>query len=84
MTGTSDLHQLGENQTGGASTDEENLGAKRHLELVHAVNGARGGLEQSRLFVRQVLDLVALGKVARVEAQRYCLKHSDERVGPTT
>lgn len=58
------LDELREDQTGRAGTDQQYLGAKGHLELVHAVNGARGGLEQGGLLVGKVLDLVALGKVA--------------------
>lgn len=57
-------HELRKDETGRTGTDEEHLGAEGHLELVHTVDSARGGLEKSRLLIRQVLDLVALGEVA--------------------
>lgn len=58
------LDELGEDETGGAGSDQEHLGAERHLELVHSVDGARRRLEERGLLVREVLDLVALGEVA--------------------
>lgn len=57
-------HELRKDETGRTGTNEEHLGAEGHLELVHTVDSARGGLEKSRLLIRQVLDLVALGEVA--------------------
>jgi hypothetical protein len=61
-------HELRKDETGRTGTDEEHLGAEGHLELVHTVDSARGGLEKGRLLVRQVLDLVALGEVAGGES----------------
>lgn len=64
MTSSTHLHELSEDETRWSGTDQENLGTEWHLELVHSVDGARGGLEECRLLVGEVLDLVALGKVA--------------------
>ena len=64
MTGTSDLHQLSQDKTRGSSTNQQDLGTEWHLELVHSVDSARSGLEKGGLLVGEVLDLVALGKVA--------------------
>ena len=59
-----DLDELREDETGRSSTDQQDLGTKGHLQLVHAVDSARSGLEQGSLLVGEVVDLVALGEVA--------------------
>lgn len=71
MTGTSDLHQLSQDKTSRSSTDKEDLGTERHLQLVHSVDGTRSGLEKGSLLVREVLDLVALGEVASLQLESY-------------
>ena len=45
VTGTSDLHQLSQDETSRSSTDQEDLGTERHLQLVHSVDSARSGLK---------------------------------------
>lgn len=72
MTGTTDLHELGKDETGGSGTDQEDLGTEGHLEFVHSVNGARSGLEKGGLLVGKVLDLVALGEVAEAMSAIQC------------
>jgi hypothetical protein len=54
------LHELGEDQTGRARTDEKHFRAKRHLDPVHAVNRTRSRFDQRGLFVGEVVDLEAL------------------------
>ena len=66
---TTHLDELSEDETGGSGTDQEDFCAKRHLELVHSVDSARGRLEQGRLFVGEVLDLVTLGELAVGQSQ---------------
>lgn len=58
------LDELGEDETSGSGTDQKNLGAEWHLELVHTVDSARSGFKERGLLVGEVLDLVTLGKVA--------------------
>jgi hypothetical protein len=54
------LHELGEDQTGRARTDEKHFRAKGHSQPVHAVDGARGGFDQRGLFVGEIVDFEAL------------------------
>lgn len=55
-----ELEELSEDKAGGACAEEEDFDANGGVELVKAVDGACGGLQECRLFIGQVVDLVAL------------------------
>lgn len=68
-----ELQQLGDDKPGRARTKHECFDADAGPKPVHSVDSARGGLDQSRLLVRDVMDLVHLSRAAassRVSGER--------------
>lgn len=57
MAATVLAEHLGEDKTGWSGTEHENRGAELRGDLVEAVSGARGGLEEGGIDVREVVDL---------------------------
>ena len=55
-----ELEHLGEDQSGGPGTDNERVDADSRVELVHPMYRARGRLDESRFFIREVVDLEQL------------------------
>lgn len=55
-----ELEQLRENQPCGSGPEEEHVNADRRVELVQPVDRASCGLEERRLFVGEIVNLVAL------------------------
>lgn len=62
-----------EDEAGGACAKEKHFHADGRIELVKAVNSARGGFEKRRLFVSQVVDLITLLLVAVRQSNRQCM-----------
>lgn len=50
-------HELGEHQAGRAGAEHEDAGAEAGADLVEAVAGARGGLEEGGVDIGQVVEL---------------------------
>ncbi|GAO51126.1 hypothetical protein G7K_5237-t1 [Saitoella complicata NRRL Y-17804] len=70
------LQELGKNETGGSSADHEDGGTEFGRDLLQPVCGARSGLEEGSVDVREVLDLEHF--LLRVSAVfRECSVHGD-------
>jgi hypothetical protein len=75
------LEQLREDEARGARAEDQRLDADAGVELVHAVNGTRGGLGERGLLVREVVDLVDLlcsaVAMSSVSMPRYCVEEKE-------
>lgn len=71
------LEELRHDEPCGPGADDERVDAHRRGELVDAVDRARGGLDERRFFVCEVVDFVQLvGPAARRSVQSDCQRLS--------